>query len=249
MVKFAGNGRLKRTHLNHVFGKKVARPDEECWAMERFLVSTVGGCDWNDIRCIGDLGQFMKEFGVTPVHFQRWFAQHDEKDPTWVVIEKQDGKPVWTWFKASRQMGPWVAIGEECPLTFKLVKNENGRYDKVDAKKLGITSINKLYGSCFGGACQGRHEVTSKIMKDPAAVDAILKIGLYWEKNRERMYDVPQDEEIRAIEDEFPSETACPSWIEHKDHMRFLWGYTIGRRAMVLFNQGKITEDKLYEEE
>jgi len=116
-------------------------------------------------------------------------------------------------------------------------------------KKRGITSINKLYGSCFGGACQGRHEVTSKIMKDPKAVDAILKIGLFWEKNRERMYDVPQDEEIRAIEEEFPSETACPSWIEHKDHMRFLWGYTIGRRAMVLFNQGKITEDELYEEE
>ena len=128
-MKFAGNGRLNRRELNWMYGKKIGRPDEECWRMDAFLVNTMSGCSW-DLKYFGDLLVFMKEYGVTPAHFRSWFALHNEDDPTWVVVEKQNEKVVWTWFKHSRQMGPWVAIGEDCPVTHKLVPCEGGGYTK-----------------------------------------------------------------------------------------------------------------------
>ena len=110
-------------------------------------------------------------------------------------------------------------------------------------------SIEKIYGSWFGGAEQGRHEVTDETMKSKETVDAILKIGLFWKKNREQRWGFTCDAELQAIKDEFPTETTTPDWVDHKDHMRFLWGYTIGRRLAVLFKQGKVSEDELFDEE
>jgi len=124
-MKFAGNGRLNRRDLNRFFGKKKARPDEECWRMDAFLVNTMSGCGW-DLKWVHDLCLFLKEYNIPNSKIQSWFAQHDEKDPTWVVVEKQNDKVVWTWFKSSRQLGPWVTLDEDCPVTFKLVPREGG---------------------------------------------------------------------------------------------------------------------------
>jgi hypothetical protein len=136
-------------------------------------------------------------------------------------------------------------------------------------------SITKIYGSGFGGADAGRHSVTSKIMKDEKAVDAILKIGFFWKMNRGGLYGPDYSvwpgleecskwstdswggleshevcvQQLKAIAKQFPVETTSPEWIEHKDHMRYLWGYVAGRRAQVLFNQGNLSEEELYDEE
>jgi len=128
-MKFAGNARLNRHNLNSAFGKKNKRPDEECFRMDAFLVNTLTGCGL-DVKDFYDVFKFMVEYGVTPAHFRRWFALHDEKDPTWVVVEKQNEKTLWTWFKHSCQVGPWVALDEDCPVTFKLVPREGGGYTK-----------------------------------------------------------------------------------------------------------------------
>ena len=112
-----------------------------------------------------------------------------------------------------------------------------------------FTSIEEIYGSGFGGGDLGRYNVTEETMKNASSVDAILKIGLFWQRKRDMSYTFVLDEELTAIKKEFPKETTEPGWIESKDHARFLWGFTIGRRDAVLFKQGKITEDELYYEE
>jgi hypothetical protein len=90
----------------------------------------MSGCGW-DLKYFGDLCSFMKEFGVGPVHFRNWFAAHNEEDPTWVVIEKQSGETVWSWFHKGLQVGEWVPVGEPCPVTKKLIPTKNGYFKVV----------------------------------------------------------------------------------------------------------------------
>ena len=140
-------------------------------------------------------------------------------------------------------------------------------------------SVVDIYGSWFGGGDVGRHSVTSETMKDEATVDAILKIGFFWDMNRAGlekwkngnyrncwpgMEDLAKFnthnwgghgsfakcvEALKKVEEQYPAEACIPKWVEHKDHRRHIWGYGVGRRAQVLFNQGKLSEDELYAEQ
>ena len=115
-----------------------------------------------------------------------------------------------------------------------------------------FTSIVKLYGSGFGGGDVGRREVTDETMQDKKTIEKILKIGWFWNVERSRspmsvLSKVVLDK-LDAIKRKYPTETVAPGWVEHKDHMRFIWGFTVGRRAAVLFKQGLVSEDELYEE-
>ena len=114
--KFAGNGRINRHNLNWIYGKKLNRPDDECWELEAFLIDTMCGCSW-ELKGMHDVFYFGKEFGITRHHWRKWFIAHNPEDEHWVVVEKQKGETVWSYFKNFRQTGPWVSLDEDCPIT------------------------------------------------------------------------------------------------------------------------------------
>ena len=132
----SANGcRLDRRFLSRMFGKKNARPDAECWALENFLRDTLAGCDVGlqsgnfYIDGPWDVCAFNKTVGMTRGLWQAWFA---DRENGWPVVEKQNDVYVWTWFKSSRQMGNWVRLEEDCPVIYKLVKREDGKgFNKV----------------------------------------------------------------------------------------------------------------------
>ena len=115
-MKFAGNGRINRHNLDWLYGKKNDRPDDECWELEAFLINTMRGCGW-DMRGMRDVFCFSKEFGIHKHHWRKWFIAHNPEDEHWVVVDKQMGETVWTYYKSNRQMGPLVSLDEDCPIT------------------------------------------------------------------------------------------------------------------------------------
>ena len=139
MVKYAGNCRLGRRFLNRIFGRVNKRPDAECWVLERFVLGTVEGCDVDCSISLqernflgvpdgGNVLRFHKETGAGHM-WQHWF---EHKANGWPVVEKQGDRMVWTWFRRSRQMGDWVALGQSCPLVYQLVEREDGKgFNKV----------------------------------------------------------------------------------------------------------------------
>ena len=131
----ANGCRLNRRFLSRMFGKKTARPDAECWALENFLSNTLAGCDVGllsgrfYIEGPYDVLEFLAKCGVTNEVLRKWFA---ERENGWPVVEKQNGAYVWTWFKNSRQMGHWAPLGEDSPVIYKLVPREDGKgFNKV----------------------------------------------------------------------------------------------------------------------
>ena len=120
--------KLNRRDLNRFFGKKVGRPDDECWEMENWLSNTIAGTDVPRdnyyVESYLDVFAFMKTCGVTPAMLQKWFAER--RIHVWVVIEKQNDDYVWCWFMKSRQISDWKPLGEDSPILYKLVPNESG---------------------------------------------------------------------------------------------------------------------------
>jgi hypothetical protein len=135
MVKYSKkNGAIfDRRFLSWLFGKQNARPDEECWELEKFVVSTIAGWDVERpnfyVRHAGEFYACSAKCGLTPEIWQRWFT---ERQNGWAVVEQQRGAYVWTWFQSSRQMGSWVSVREPCPIIYKLVRREDGKgFNKV----------------------------------------------------------------------------------------------------------------------
>ena len=129
-MKYAGKGALNRGLLNSLFGRKVRRPDAECWELEGFVANTMSGCGWR-LRYVDELLEFDREFDILPGKWKSWHENSDPEDGKWVVIEKQDGKAVWTWFHKDLQVGAWVGITEPCPVTKTLVPTKNGYFKTV----------------------------------------------------------------------------------------------------------------------
>ena len=134
-MKYAGNSRLNRQTLNRVFGRKVGRPDEECFELDAFIVNTMCGCGW-DVRDSRDVHMFNMEFGNSSVDWRRWFAGYSaalERDAKlWVVVEKQNGTPVWTWFERGLRVGEWTPIGQDTEVTMRVVPFKEGSpYNKT----------------------------------------------------------------------------------------------------------------------
>ena len=131
MVKYAGNGKLSRTNLNTIFGKKTGRPDEECWELDRFVCNTMSGCGW-DVRGWEDVLEFMNEFGL--FRQSRWNMWKDGANPDegmWAVVEKKDGTPRWAWFQKGMRISEWAPLSEDSPVTKKLVPFKNGYFKSV----------------------------------------------------------------------------------------------------------------------
>ena len=113
MPKYQGNV-LGRRMLSRVFGKKVGRPDAECWTLERFVRDTMTGCGW-DCRDVHDFWAFNKEFlGFTKPWkidaWQRWLETSDPEAGIWCVAEKQDGKSVWAVFTKGLRTTDWTPV-------------------------------------------------------------------------------------------------------------------------------------------
>ena len=75
-----------------------------------------------DVKHAGHVYEFNRTTGVTPEVWQQWFANRDNGWPVLkqqpkrlrlrlqgqVVVDREVGsRTMWTWFKNSRQMGPW----------------------------------------------------------------------------------------------------------------------------------------------
>ena len=110
-----------------------------------------------------------------------------------------------------------------------------------------LKSIEQIYGKGFDSGFElGVREITNDTMKDSELVQSIIDIGSFWEIDRESRIGLgPRDP--GGYTQKYPKETKSPSWEECKDHRRFVWGFTQGRMKQVLFNQGKISEDELWD--
>ena len=137
--KFAGKGPFNRRELNWLFGKKVRRPDKECWELTDFVTNTVSGMGWR-MRSFGELCEFATDYGFATTifrSFRKWYAQanHQEgqtvDEKNWPVCERRGDAVVWTWFKHSMQVADWVPITDDCPFTKTLVPFKNGYFKAV----------------------------------------------------------------------------------------------------------------------
>ena len=157
--KFAGKGPLTRGQLNWLFGRKVGRPDKECWALTNFVVNTMSGHGWR-MRHISELCEFSKEYGFsqrTHVMWRKWYAQanHQEgqtvEECAWPVCERRGDAVVWTWFKHSMQVADWVPITDDCPFTKTLVPFKNGYFKAVPIEEPHIQwdAAADARGTCF----------------------------------------------------------------------------------------------------
>ena len=130
MASYAKESYFGRRFLNRMFGRVNKRPDEECRELEKFIIGTINGAEFGGSWRVQDAGvvyTFNYTTGADPQMWQHWF---EKRENGWPVLEKQGDNVMWTWFKSSRQMGPWVKIGEECVITFKL-ETVDGRVVKV----------------------------------------------------------------------------------------------------------------------
>ena len=98
--------------LNKMFGKGK-RSDEECWALEHFLINLMSGCGW-DCRSARDFLMFRKDFLPMPPALsqvlQRWFEGNQQDPASWPVVEKRDGEPMWAWFKDNVRVSEWACV-------------------------------------------------------------------------------------------------------------------------------------------
>jgi len=128
-MKYSRDGRLTRRILSRLFGKKNARPDEECFQLEAFVVNTMSGCGW-DMRHEGDVMRFGEEFGFPIWSFNqpwaRWMEGSSEEEHRWAVVEKRNGVAMWAWFQKAMLISEWAPVGEDTPVTKKLVPFKNG---------------------------------------------------------------------------------------------------------------------------
>ena len=126
----ANGSRLSRRTLSAIFGRKNARPNNECWELENFVRDTLAGSDEPlasgefYIQGPGDLYEFNLRCGIHDVIWQKWFA---ERETGWPVVEKQNDAYVWAWFKSNTQLGAWVPLGEDCIIEREDMMNEQNQ--------------------------------------------------------------------------------------------------------------------------
>ena len=133
-MKYSKDGRLGRRVLNRLFGQKNARPDEECFEKEAFVINMMSGCGW-DVRDQRDVMQFGRQFGFpfwsNDQPWNKWLLASNPDKGRWVVVEKRGSVPMWTLFEKSMQISEWALVGENSPVTKKLVPFKNGYFKTV----------------------------------------------------------------------------------------------------------------------
>ena len=140
MPKYAGRGVFSRALLSKIFPKKNKRSDDECWELEHFIGFVMQGCpELGDLKHWADYCKFCAEYSIPAINrrgegspvWNMWLAQADPMNDKWPVVEKRGGQAVWAWFEKSMQVGEWVPVGEECPVTKRLVPFKNGYFKAV----------------------------------------------------------------------------------------------------------------------
>ena len=124
-MKFAGNGRINRRDLNWLFGRKIGRPDNECWSFHAFVANTMMA-NSHVMNNIHDVKIFMNEYGITPTNWRKWFAEYNPDDEFVVIVDTQIVDKwteytqqiwvvgIWTYFYKGQQIGDWVNLDEDC---------------------------------------------------------------------------------------------------------------------------------------